>query len=39
MTFFPPEMAILVTIGGFQSHDTTAMLVHKTMAKYGSCFA
>ena len=26
-------------IDGFQSRDKTAMLAHKTMANYGSCFA
>ena len=26
-------------IGGFQSRDKTAMLVYRTIANYGSCFA
>ena len=26
-------------IGGFQSRDDRAMLVHKTIGNYGSCFA
>ena len=26
-------------IDGFQSRDETAMLVHKTIANYGSCIA
>ena len=28
-----------IAIDDFQSRDKTAMLVHKTIANYGSCFA
>ena len=31
--------SFLVLIDGFQSHDKTAMLVHKAIANYGLCFA
>ena len=29
----------LMFVDGFQSHDKTAVLVHKTIANDGSCFA
>ena len=29
----------VANIGGFQLRDKTAVLVHKTIANYGSCFA
>ena len=32
-------MVFDLSIDGFQSRDETAMLVHKTIANYGSYFA
>ena len=29
----------MIQIDGFQSRDKKAVLVHKTIANYGSCFA
>ena len=33
------RMRFALVIDGFQSYDRVVMLVHKTIAKYGSCFA